>query len=353
MGEESFNTAASSKHHMIGGDGPNSYARNSAYQKELLVSAEGLMQELIWKHLNFDPEKMKTFRIADFGCSVGPNAFLVVENIIAAVEKRCKPEDEVPEFHVFFNDVISNDFNTLFKLVPASRKYLVAAAPGSFHSRLFPKGTIHIAHCSTALHWLSRVPEKVCNRGRIHYSGAGKEVIKAYSCQYERDMEAFLRARGDELVSGGLMVLLLIGFPDGYTLASDSSIGQAFHILGSCLYDMAKMGKISEEDVDGFNLPFYYPSPTELKALIEANGAFSVERMVELGAPMRRNPDATTVVAHLRAVIGVLLQEHFGKEIVEEVFHLHLDKLLKKPNIVDHTHHKETIYFLFLKRNSY
>lgn len=209
-----------------------------------MVSAEDLLQQLISKHLdtdspNFNPHK--TFRIADLGCSVGPNAFLAVEKIIAAVENRYKSDrDHVPEFHVFFNDVIGNDFNTLFELLPASRRYFAAASPGSFHARLFPKATIHLAHCSTALHWLSRTPES-SNKGRIHYSGAGKEVRDAYAAQYARDMDAFFSARGDELVAGGIMVLALIGFRDGYVLASDSRMGEAFDFLGSCLYDLAKM----------------------------------------------------------------------------------------------------------------
>ncbi|XP_057784288.1 loganic acid O-methyltransferase-like [Salvia miltiorrhiza] len=338
--------ASSSKHHMIGGDGPNSYARNSAYQKELLVSAEDLVRELISKHVDTD---LETFRIADLGCSVGPNAFLAVDNIIAAVEERCGAH--VPEFQVFFNDLIGNDFNTLFKLLPPSRNYLAAAAPGSFHGRLFPRGSIHLAHCSTALHWLSAAPEKP-NKGRIHYSGAGKDVRDAYRAQYERDMDAFLSARGLELVPGGLVLLLLIGFPDGYLLASDSSIGHAFHTLGSCLYEMAKMGKIGEEEVDSFNLPFYYPSRTEVEAVIVANGVFDVERVAEMGAPMRRDPDAASVVSHMRAVVGVLVEERFGSGIVEQVFELHLNKLLERP-ILDHTHHKETIYFLFLKRKAF
>lgn len=107
--------------------------------------------------------------------------------------------------------------------------------------------------------------------------------------------------------------------------------------------------KVSEEEVDCFNLPFYYPCASELKALIESNGVFCIEGMAELGAPMRSNPDPRTVTSHLRAVIGVLIEERFGTGIVDEVFQLHLEKLLKKP-IVDERHQKETVYFLFLKR---
>ncbi|XP_047967637.1 loganic acid O-methyltransferase-like [Salvia hispanica] len=348
---------ASSKHHahMIGGDGPNSYGRNSAYQKELLVPAHDLLQQLISKHLDTNNSTHDTFRIADLGCSVGGNTFFAVENMIGAVERRYESDRRrVPEFHVFFNDVIGNDFNTLFKQLPAARTYLAAAAPGSFHGRLFPKESIHLAHCSTALHWLSRSLES-SNKGRIHYAGAGREVREAYAAQYKRDMDCFLRARGEELVAGGLMVLILIGYRDGFVLGSDSSIGESFDILGSCLYEMAKMGKIGEEEVDCFNLPFYYPCGAEVEAVIEANGLFSVETLTEMGAPMKGEADPATLVGHMRAVIGVLVEERFGSGVVEELFQLHLNKTIErareKPFIYE-SRHREIIHFVLLKRNN-
>ncbi|GFQ01896.1 probable S-adenosylmethionine-dependent methyltransferase at5g37990 [Phtheirospermum japonicum] len=237
----------------MGGDGPNSYAHNSNYQRQLLLTAEDLIHELINDHLDTsnppfnDPHK--TLRIADLGCSVGPNAFFAVQNIITAVENKYKSDDHrTPEFHVFFNDLVDNDFNTLFRNLSGSTRnnYFFAGSPGSFHARLFPKGTLHFAHCSTALHWLSRIPERVLetssdawNKGRIHYSGAGKEVKDAYWGQYKKDMGDFLSARADEVVAGGLMALVILGFPDG-ELLSQSSIGVAFQILGSCLQDMAQ-----------------------------------------------------------------------------------------------------------------
>lgn len=225
-------------------------------QKELLVSAKDLIYELINEHdldtdkPPFDPQK--TFRIADLGCSVGPNTFFAVENIIAAIENKYKSKQNQisPEFHVFFNDLIDNDFNTLFRNLPPSRNYLASGVPGSFHARLFPRSTIHIAHCSTALHWLSRIPEGVrerssiaWNKGRVHYFEAREEVKEAYSCQYKQDMEAFLSARGTELVDGGLLVLAILGFPDG-VISSESATGVALNMLGSCLQDLAKQVNI-------------------------------------------------------------------------------------------------------------
>lgn len=105
--------------------------------------------------------------------------------------------------------------------------------------------------------------------------------------------------------------------------------------------------------MDSFNLPFYYPSPSELKALIEANGLFYIEKIAELAAPMRRKPDPQILTSHLRAVVGVLVEEHFGNiGIVEELFRLHLEKLMESPILVDDKYWKETNYFVFLKRKA-
>ncbi|CAA0839644.1 S-adenosyl-L-methionine-dependent methyltransferases superfamily protein [Striga hermonthica] len=342
-----------SEYHMMGGDGPHSYAQNSDYQRQLVVWSEGLIHELITEHLD---TSFNTIRIADLGSSVGPNAFLAVRNIISAIKAKCtSTQQHVPEFHVFFNDLPDNDFNTLFRNLPRDGGYFACASPGSFHGRLFPRKTVDIAHCSTALHWLSRVPEGVGERGSVHYSGAGNEVRRAYREQYEVDMRDFLSSRAEELVPGGLMLLLVLGFPDGEVL-SDSGIGVAFQILGSCLHHMAKMGKLSEDKVDSFNLPFYYPSPSELKTLIEANGLFHIERMANLGGAMRCKPDPQALTWHLRVVIEGLIEKHFGIRgsgmVMDELFRLYFQKLLKSPILVDEKYYKETNYFVCLKRKA-
>ncbi|PIN08248.1 Loganate O-methyltransferase [Handroanthus impetiginosus] len=179
MEEKKFN-GTSSKHHMVAGDGPDRYAHNSHYQKEVLISAEDIIHQLVDKHLNtqnpfFTPHN--TFIIA-----IGPNTFLAVENIISSIENKNKKlnQNQTLDFQVYFSDLIENDFNTLFKSLPSTRIYLVA---GSFYSRLLPKKTIHFAHCSTSLHWLSSIPKEVIesgNKGKVHYLGGEKEVKEAW-----------------------------------------------------------------------------------------------------------------------------------------------------------------------------
>ncbi|PIN08253.1 Loganate O-methyltransferase [Handroanthus impetiginosus] len=234
---------------------------------------------------------LDAFTIADFGCSIGPSTFFAVENIISAVGNKYKKsnQNKTLDFQVFFNDLIDNDFNTLFRSLPSNRKYLVAGVPGSFYTCLFPKKSIHFAHCSTALHWLPKIPEEVfkrgINKGRIQYLGGEKEVTEAYAAHHGEDFGRFLRARGDELVDGGLMALLVFGFA-AVDVYSSSGAGMVFEILGSCLEDMAKL------KVDSFNLHFYFPSESELKAiLIEVNRLFCVGKTAKMASPLSHKLD--------------------------------------------------------------
>ncbi|CAK9154030.1 unnamed protein product [Ilex paraguariensis] len=120
------------------------------------------------------------FRIADLGCSIGPNTFTSVKNLIEAIKQKHQIEGQttrIPEFQVFFNDHVDNDFNALFTNFPPDRPNFAAGVPGSFHSRLFPKACLNFVDSANALHWLSHA----FNKGRIYYTNEHKEVGEAYS----------------------------------------------------------------------------------------------------------------------------------------------------------------------------
>ncbi|KAA8542767.1 hypothetical protein F0562_023919 [Nyssa sinensis] len=210
-----------------------------------------------------------------------------MNNITEAVEHKYQAQGHL-EFQVFFNDRVSNDFNTLSINLPPNRKYFAAAVPGSFYGRLFPKASINFIFSSFAVQWLSKLPQVVCdlnspscNKGRILYANAPKEVGEAYSAQYAEDTEKFLGARAQELVSGGLMALLILGRVNG-TLPAQSSLGPRFQPLESCLVDMTNEGLLSKDKLDSFNLPIYSPSSEELEKLIEKTGCFDTARVEEM-----------------------------------------------------------------------
>ncbi|KAL8492046.1 hypothetical protein ACS0TY_023602 [Phlomoides rotata] len=231
---------------MNGGDGIYSYNKNSSLQRNGLNAAIELMKEALME--NIDVKNLvgdsNTITIADLGCSVGPNTFFAMQTIIDILQHKYHHDSKTLEFQVLFNDSVFNDFNTLFASLPDQRNYFAAGVPGSFYGRLFPSSSVHVVFTSSSLHWLSRAPEELSikhsaawNGGRIHYTGAPEKVVKAYVDQYEEDMGVFLGARGEEIVGGGVIVILMPGVPHGL-LTHD--IGIALTFLESLLIDLVK-----------------------------------------------------------------------------------------------------------------
>ncbi|CAL5366443.1 unnamed protein product [Camellia sinensis] len=379
-GKKTMAVGESYSYPMNGGDGPYSYSRNSIYQREVVDASKSMITEAIFDNFDFEnspSNRLNTIRIADLGCSVGPNTFMSVQNILQAIDLKHKtiqqnptsPESQIHhpqaqaqaqtlEFQVFFNDLTANDFNTLFiTLPPSSPPYFVAGVPGSFHHRVFPEASLHVAYSSYALNWMSRVPEEVVerdsptwNKGRVHYTHNAK-IFEAYSAQFKRDMEDFFRARAQEVVEGGLLLLLLPGCQDG-VLPCETSASLQHELFGSCLMDMAKMGMISEEKVDSFNLHLYHTSPMEFRELIEANGYFHIEKMESFNPfpILKELPNFHELATHFRAAIEGLITEHFGSEIVEELFERYAEKIAQNTYVFDAQNTKEFMIFACLKR---
>ncbi|KAF4371093.1 hypothetical protein F8388_020820 [Cannabis sativa] len=75
--------------HMNAGVGKSSYAKNSFLQ---------------------------CLRIADLGCSSGPNTLTAVSNIFDIIEASSQSFNiNSPTFQVFLNDLPGNDFNAVFR----------------------------------------------------------------------------------------------------------------------------------------------------------------------------------------------------------------------------------------------
>ncbi|XP_043705110.1 loganic acid O-methyltransferase-like [Telopea speciosissima] len=350
---------------MKGGDGPYSYAKNSHYQKTFVDAVKAMIDEAIADKLDIKhfSTTSSPFRIADFGCSVGPNSLNSMKNIVEAIEIKYHSEGlslKIPEFQLFFNDHSSNDFNTLFASFPPDRPYFIAGVPGSFHGRLFPKASLHFVHSSYSLNWLSKVPKEVFdknssawNKGKIHYPTSKIEVVEAYSTQFVRDMESFLLARAQELVFGGLMTLIIPGLADGFPI-SKSFTTMLDLVVGSCLMDMTKMGLVSEDKVDSFNFPIYNPYLQEMEKLIARNKSFSIVRLevVDRGQGNASTPSVEAATMGLRAVTEEIIKEHFGSEIIDELFDRVSKKMKEFPHLLDISKNATQI-FVVLKREDY
>ncbi|XP_058216917.1 loganic acid O-methyltransferase-like [Rhododendron vialii] len=205
---------------------------------------------------------------------------------------------------------------------------------------VLPEAYLHIVHSSYALQWLSKVPPEIMdkgspawNKGKIYCAGNEKEVTKVYFAQFKADMDAFLKARAQELVEGGLLVVQIPGVPNSNVLPSQIGGGLNCELLGDSLADMVKMGVITEEKVDSFNLPRYSPSIEEVKIVVEMNECFTIEKICSLSHPSNYDPrplDIERTCADVRAILENPMQDHFGSENMDQLFHLFRQKSAKE-----------------------
>ncbi|GER44455.1 S-adenosyl-L-methionine-dependentmethyltransferases superfamily protein [Striga asiatica] len=332
---------------MNAGDGPLSYVRNSSYQRGVVDIAKRIIEQEIATKLDVTKANA-SFNIADFGCSTGHNSFPVMQFISSAIARNTKI---TPEIHVFFNDVITNDFNTLFKSLPQDRLYSALGLPGDFHGRLLPESSLHFGYSSWSLQWLTTVPKAVKNEGRIFYTKDRKEVCDAYLDQYAKDVGLFLESRAVEMVHGGLMALLVPGVPEYWDPDEEYTIPSDLNLMGSCLVDMAKKGRFSEEKIDSFNLPYYFTTAQQLKDILKRNRSFTVERMEILDNPGKYSLSKVEArAAFFRAVHERMMTDHFGGGIIDELFDLYAKKLAASPVFINPDNDKTIMILTILKR---
>lgn len=323
--------------HMNSGNGESSYANNSVIQKIVISKVRPVLEDTIKDVYNETfPE---CFKIADLGCSSGPNTILSVSNTMDIVHDLCLQKNcKIPEFHVYLNDLPENDFNSVFKSLPPfydklkkdkgdkCRSCFVSAMPGSFYERLFPARTIHFVHSSYSLHWLSQVPERLENNKENIYlaKGSPPDVFQAYLKQFQRDFSTFLRVRSHEIVPGGCMVLTLLGrsIADPY---SKDACGR-YELLAKSLLDMVKEGIVQEADLFSYNIPWYLPYEDEVKTIIQKEDSFKLDKLeaFKLNWDASENDghvrSAKTMANGIRALLEPMLASHFGDSIIEDLF---------------------------------
>ncbi|KAL9316699.1 hypothetical protein ACSQ67_017700 [Phaseolus vulgaris] len=336
---------------MKGGKGEASYANNSQAQAIHARSMLHLLRETL-DRVELVEGREVPFVVVDLGCSCGSNTINVVDVMIKHVMKRYEALGlQPPEFSAFFSDLPSNDFNTLFQLLPPlanhgvsmeeclaannHRSYFAAGVPGSFYRRLFPARSVDVFHSAFSLHWLSQVPESVVekrssayNKGRVFIHGADESTANAYKKQFQTDLAGFLMARSVEMKREGSMFLVCLA----RTSVDPTDQGGAGLLFGTHFQDawddLVQEGLISQEKRDSFNIPVYAASLQDFKEVVEANGSFTIDKLEVFkgGSPLVVNqPDDASEVGRAlanscRTVSGVLVDAHIGDKLSEELF---------------------------------
>ncbi|KAJ4717090.1 Carboxyl methyltransferase [Melia azedarach] len=331
--------------HMNAGDGETSYANNSLLQRVVISKARPIMEETI-ENMFSTTVFPGCFNVADLGCSSGPNTALVISEILDTVHEICKQVNhKLPEFQMFLNDLPGNDFNTLFRSLPAfyqqrkikgnsSESCFIAGVPGSFYGRLFPSRSIHFMHSSYSLHWLSKVPEYLDrnNKRNIYISKSSPSfVYEAYLEQFQRDFSLFLSLRSEELVCGGRIMLTFIGrsIPD----PSSKDCCYLCELLTKSLLELVDEGLIEDAQVDSFNLPCYTPYEDEVRQIVLKQGSFHLDKLEIFEVNWDPSDDGSNkmfvfnkyssgqnVANCIRAAAESMLGNHFGHSIIDPLF---------------------------------
>lgn len=322
------------------------------FQKKAILENRPLLQKAVAEvYTSLSP--VSTMVVADLGCSSGPNALLIVDEVIGMISgyKQKANERGAVELQFFLNDLPSNDFNLVFQSLDqfhsvtrkeeATPPYYVAGLPGSFYTRLFPSQSVHLFHSSYSLHWLSKVPDELSsgryeNEGNIHIGRTTPpSLTNLFKEQFQIDFELFLALRSKELMSGGRMLLTFLGRKSEEMLMHGES-GTMWELLSESLRSLVLKGLVEKEKLDSFNLPLYAPSMEEVKAAINRTGLFDIEHMGVIGLnwgrdPQDDDPDDDHVVPDpassgknlsmtTRSVLEPLMAGNFREGIMDELF---------------------------------
>ncbi|XP_071724866.1 LOW QUALITY PROTEIN: probable methyltransferase TCM_000331 [Rutidosis leptorrhynchoides] len=333
--------------HMNVGDGEHSYSKHSLLQEIAIKKAKPVLEEAIKSMLRTGSAFPKCFNVVDLGCSSGPNTLLTISYIIDAVYRICQQEKlaKTPDFQVFLNDLPGNDCNTVFKSLPVFYEKLekekcgflsscfISGLPGSFYGRLFPNNSLHFVHSSYSIHWLSKVPDGLMNKGNIYMAKTSCSTVhEAYLKQYRKDFHSFLRLRSQEMVSNGRMVIAFIG----RTMIDPSASRDCcyyWEILAKCLYELVDEGLIEEDDIDLFNVPIYTPHEEEVREIVEIEGSFTIDRfeMFQINNDPRDNDTNEDFIFneiesgknasnYVRAGLEPIFTKHFGASVIDSLF---------------------------------
>jgi hypothetical protein len=274
------------------------------------------------------PAAPRPVTVLDLGSSEGGNAIRLMRALVAGLRRRTgQPVQAV------YSDLASNNFNRLFANLEEARRDRLfpagvysSAVGGSFYGPLLPPGTVHLATCFNALHWLDRLPEVPLPDGiayrRPHPSRPGltvtPEATAAFSRQADQDLVRFLECRARELVAGGKLLLV----SPGDTEQARGGDGPLDVLNDACL-DLVAAGRLQREQYERLTLPCYLRTVAELLAPLEregspVRGAFTVERAQALEAPtpfgveFRRSGDvaayATAYTGFVRAFTEPVVQ---------------------------------------------
>lgn len=235
-------------------------------------------------------------RLLDIGSSEGGNAIYAQNRIVEALRTRTERA-----IQPILSDLPTSDYASLARNVfPASTSAFLqeevypALTAGSAYKRLAPPNSIHIATTFNMLGWLSRRPPGGLDRYVAAISPSPYATDADYAVtsedtaeideQARRDLEAFFRARAQEIPPGGLLLAQCFGTGPVHSTAHGFS-----DVLHDALIQLVGEDTVPDAVRRAFFLPVAYRTLDALLRPVEDGDSFEVLKADTLESPVGFN----------------------------------------------------------------
>ncbi|KAH8940593.1 hypothetical protein BDL97_15G097500 [Sphagnum fallax] len=298
------------------GTGEFSYTLNSRMQALAFQRLHPMLQDVV-NHFKLPQDGI--IRVVDLGCSIGANT-LNVANVISSSLFT----NGASEIQYFFNDLPTNDFNTL---------------SNNFHlwtKCLFPQ----VIQDKTS---------GAYNKGQTFINEKNPKAFETCGEDFQTNLQKFFVHRAIELVSGGLLILIFAGrwtnlpttkINDG---SSHPSMDNFIDIAEASWEDLISEGLITTELKDSINVPIYLASMEEVRMALDETNIFVIQKfemqkqiMSEVQGSLCENSKLfdDIVSNSWKAIYGEVIKVHIGEELANTYFQ-HLNKNLAKSGSKD------------------
>jgi hypothetical protein len=241
--------------------GEGDYDRHSAYQMRGAATHTELVASAAER---IDPEPARgSVVFADYGCAQGrvSNALIRV-----AVEHTRAGHPDVP-ICVYHNDLLANDWATLFAHLREGTSYLgVAGGPitplvsaTSFYEPVTPRGVVDLGMSFAAVQWLA-APGPPGSGSALYFDQLEGRARAAMAAQAHADWTRFLERRADELAPGGRLVVDMMG------VSEDGAAGHdAWCHVRSIAEELVDEGALDADRLDAYVIPIYERTVEEVR----------------------------------------------------------------------------------------
>lgn len=245
------------------------YDRNSTQQRRIVDGRARWIRDHVREIGIVEPE----FLVVDYGCGPGSTT---IETVRPAIEAYRGISATAP-LAIGHADQPTNDWNTLFTLMSGPAGYRqddtglrTEALIGSFYETMAAPGSVSLATCFTAIHWMSRAMQ-LETPGTVLYSEFPDNAYAEMEALAESDWLRFLRSRAAEVRPGGYLVVGGVGsgkdpgHPRGIAVTS-RGLFPAVQIAAESLADD---GLLDRTALDRFVFPCWFRTTEEMRRPLE------------------------------------------------------------------------------------